>query len=272
MLSARCEAYEPGLLDTLCLTGRVAWGRISNGPARVAGGGPIRTSPIALLMREHMHDWLAGRPALDRTTLSTNASHVLEMLERRGASFFHELVASSGLLATQVEQALAELAGLGMVTSDGFAGLRTLITPSNKRKPLIAGAVRRTRTVPFGLESSGRWSRLESYADENTRARVIALLTRAWALLRRYGVVFSRLLARESNAPAWRDLLMAYRRLEARGEIRGGRFVAGISGEQFAHAWCRRSASRHPPDGAQWITGGDQRGRPAQSHRHRHAG
>ncbi len=233
VLSARCEAYEPGLLDTLCLTGRVAWGRISNGPARVAGGGPIRTSPIALLMREHMHDWLTGRPPLDRTTLSTYASHVLDMLERRGASFFHELVASSGLLATQVEQALAELAGLGMVTSDGFAGLRTLITPSNKRKPLIAGAVRRTRTVAFGLESSGRWSRLESYADEN-EGEGDRILTHAWALLRRYGVVFSRLLARESNAPAWRHLLMAYRRLEARGEIRGGRFVAGISGEQFA--------------------------------------
>ena len=233
VLSARCETYEPGLLDTLCLTGRVAWGRISSGPARVAGGGPIRTSPIALLLREHMHDWLAGRPPLDRGTLSAYAGRVLDMLERRGASFFYELVASSGLLATQVEQALAELAGLGMVTSDGFAGLRTLITPSNKRKPLIAGAVRRTRTVAFGLESAGRWSRLESYADEN-EPEGDRILTHAWALLRRYGVVFSRLLARESNAPAWRQLLMAYRRLEARGEIRGGRFVAGISGEQFA--------------------------------------
>ena len=120
-----------------------------------------------------------------------------------------------------------------MVTSDGFAGLRTLITPSNKRKPLIAGTLRRTRTVAFGLESSGRWSRLESYADEH-EGEGDRILTRAWALLRRYGVVFSRLLARESNAPAWRHLLMAYRRLEARGEIRGGRFVAGISGEQFA--------------------------------------
>jgi ATP-dependent Lhr-like helicase len=233
VLSARCEAYEPGLLDTLCLTGRVAWGRISNGPARVAGGGPIRTSPIALLVREHMNDWLTGRPPLDRSTLSAYASRVLEMLEGRGASFFHELVASSGLLATQVEQALAELAGLGMVTSDGFAGLRTLITPSNKRKPLIAGAVRRTRTVAFGIESAGRWSRLESYADKN-EGEGDRILTHAWALLRRYGVVFSRLLARESNAPAWRHLLVAYRRLEARGEIRGGRFVAGISGEQFA--------------------------------------
>jgi ATP-dependent Lhr-like helicase len=133
-----------------------------------------------------------------------------------------------------VEQALAEMEGLGMVTSDGFAGLRTLITPSNKRKPLIAGAVRRTRTVPFGLESAGRWSRLETYGADESENGGDRVLTHAWALLHRYGVVFSRLLARESSAPAWRDLLMAYRRLEARGEIRGGRFVAGMSGEQFA--------------------------------------
>jgi ATP-dependent helicase Lhr and Lhr-like helicase len=234
VLSARCEEYEPALLDTLCLTGRVAWGRVSDGPARVAGGGPIRTSPIALLMREHMDDWIGGRSPLSRAALSTYAARVLEALERRGASFFHELVGASGLLATQVEQALSELGGLGLVTSDGFAGLRTLITPSNKRKPLIPGAVRRTRTVAFGLESAGRWSRLEADSADESEGQSDRILTRAWALLRRYGVVFSRLLTRESNAPAWRDLLMAYRRLEARGEIRGGRFVAGMSGEQFA--------------------------------------
>jgi ATP-dependent Lhr-like helicase len=234
VLSARCEEYEPALLDSLCLTGRVAWGRVSEGPARVAGGGPIRTSPIALLVRERMEDWLGRRPPLDRAALSSDAASVMETVDRRGASFFHELVSGSGLLATQVEQALAELAGLGMVTSDGFTGLRTLITPSNKRKPLIAGAVRRTRTVAFGLESAGRWSRLETHGADESDTQGASVLTRAWALLHRYGVIFSRLLARESNAPAWRDLLRAYRRLEARGEIRGGRFVAGMSGEQFA--------------------------------------
>jgi ATP-dependent Lhr-like helicase len=155
---------------------------------------------------------------------------VLEVLEERGASFFHELVSASALLVTQVEQGLAELAGSGLVTSDGFAGLRALITPSHKRKPL-GGGVRRTRTVPFGIESAGRWSRLEGNGDEETGRRVLA---HAWVLLHRYGVVFKRLLAREAGAPSWRDLLMAYRRLEARGEIRGGRFVAGMSGEQFA--------------------------------------
>ena len=149
----------------------------------------------------------------------------------RGASFFHELVGGSGLLPTQVEQALGELAALGLVTSDGFAGLRALITPSAKRKPLIQ-APRRHRTVPFGIESAGRWALLESRPDSVADQQQLEY--RARTLLRRYGVVFRRLLEREANAPLWRDLLRVYRRLEARGEVRGGRFVAGMAGEQFA--------------------------------------
>jgi ATP-dependent Lhr-like helicase len=230
VLAARCEEYQPALLDTLCLTGRVAWGRLSRGPMR--GAGPIRTSPIALFQREHMAEWIGGRPPAEREALSSSAARVLEVLEARGASFFRELVSASGLLITQVEQALAELAGIGLVTSDGFAGLRALITPSHKRKPL-GGAVRRTRTVPFGIESAGRWAVLRRTGNEEQENghRLVSL---AWTLLARYGIVFRRLLEREPNAPSWRDLLMVYRRLEARGEIRGGRFVAGLSGEQFA--------------------------------------
>jgi ATP-dependent helicase Lhr and Lhr-like helicase len=148
------------------------------------------------------------------------------VLERRGASFFHELAPLSGLLPTQVEQALGELAGLGLVTSDSFAGLRALITPSSKRKPL-GGARRRHRTAPFGIESAGRWSLVERAAEESAEAV-------ARSLLRRYGVVFRRILAREAGAPPWRELLLVYRRLEGRGEVRGGRFVSGMSGEQFA--------------------------------------
>ena len=137
----------------------------------------------------------------------------------------------SGLLTTQVESALAELAGLGLVTSDSFAGLRALITPSSKRKPL-GGRKRRHRTVAFGVESAGRWSLTNgTHAELSDNERFERT---ARVLLRRYGVMFRRLLAREAGAPAWRDLLMAYRRLEARGEIRGGRFVSGMSGEQFA--------------------------------------
>ncbi|HKP49201.1 MAG TPA: DEAD/DEAH box helicase [Gemmatimonadales bacterium] len=229
VLSSRCEEYDPALLDTLCLTGRVAWGRLT--PAQRPGGstGPIRSTSIALFLREHADSWIAAGTE-GEVQLSGYANRVREVLEQIGASFFHELVARSGLLPTQVEQALAELAGSGLVTSDSFAGLRALITPSSKRKPL-SGARRRHRTAPHGIETAGRWSLLGTQARDKADDRVELA---ARALLRRYGVVYKRLLARESSAPLWRELLMVYRRLEARGEIRGGRFVTGVSGEQFA--------------------------------------
>ena len=168
--------------------------------------------------------------------LSSYAGIVKQALEQRGASFFHELTAISGLLPTQVEQGLAELAGLGLVTSDSFAGLRALITPSSKRKPL-SGATRRYRTAPVrdrncrALVAAGRTADAVGRADSHRRPTAELF---ARTLLRRYGVVFKRLLARETGTPPWRELLMVYRRLEARGEIRGGRFVTGMSGEQFA--------------------------------------
>jgi ATP-dependent Lhr-like helicase len=252
VLSTRCEGYDPALLDTLCLTGRVAWGRLGGQADGRTGGqgrtaGPIRTTPIALFLREHGEHWLPAGPIGDDVTFSEYGRRVHEVLVRRGASFFHELVGGSGLLPTQVEQALGELAALGIVTSDGFAGLRALITPSAKRKPLNQ-APRRHRTVSFGIESAGRWAQLrdgqvgrgadgQSGAGDPPLRPPAPLPTvehRARTLLRRYGVIFRRLLEREANAPLWRDLLLVYRRLEARGEIRGGRFVAGMAGEQFA--------------------------------------
>ena len=207
-------------------------------------GGPIRSTPIALFLREHADEWLADKNGGD-CELSSYAAVVRDVLQQRGASFFHELVALAGLLPTQVEQALGELAGLGLVTSDSFAGLRALTTPASKRKPL-SGARRRHRTAPHGIESAGRWSLLGGRAvgrkggrsgdqieeEGQGTARDTELVAKTY--LRRYGIVFKRLLTRETGAPGWRDLLMVYRRLEARGEIRGGRFVSGMSGEQFA--------------------------------------
>ncbi|HEX5575113.1 MAG TPA: DEAD/DEAH box helicase [Gemmatimonadales bacterium] len=245
VLSSRCEEYDPALLDTLCMTGRVAWGRLAAGQRENGAAGPIKSTPIALFQREHAEHWLGGgvEPS---GQLSSYAQSVKEALERRGASFFHELVALSGLLPTQVEQGLAELAGAGLITSDSFAGLRALITPSNKRKPL-SGARRRVRTAAYGIESAGRWSLLvrrpggqadgqiagKMYENDPRADRPsIELLAKTY--LRRYGVIFKRLLTREAGTPPWRELLMVYRRLEARGEIRGGRFVSGVSGEQFA--------------------------------------
>ncbi len=250
VLSSRCEEYDPALLDALCMMGRVAWGRLTAGQRGSGTAGPIKSSPVALFLRENAEHWLAERGATS-AELSTYAQGVKEALERRGASFFHELVITSGLLPTHVEQGLAELAGAGLVTSDSFAGLRALITPSNKRKPLKATRSRHRRAA-YGIESAGRWSLLGEQAiarnrgtleaqtgiDETTlpthpRAAVPTDLY-ARILLNRYGIVFKRLLTRESGLPPWRELLLTYRRLEARGEIRGGRFVTGMSGEQFA--------------------------------------
>ena len=247
VLPSRVAEYDPALLDTLCMMGRVAWGR-TGGRADGRTGGPIRSTPIALFLREHLGDWLRESHESE-SPLSSYAGIVKQALEQRGASFFHELTAISGLLPTQVEQGLAELAGLGLVTSDSFAGLRALITPSSKRKPL-SGATRRYRTAPVGIETAGRWSLLggpaggrtdgQNTADDASADRPTVRLSDrptelfAKTLLRRYGVVFKRLLARETGTPPWRELLMVYRRLEARGEIRGGRFVSGMSGEQFA--------------------------------------
>lgn len=181
------------------------------------------------------------------------------MLRARGASFFDELVDESRLLRTEVEEALAELVAVGLATSDSFAGLRALLMPSDRRNG--RGRHRRRRLPMFTMEHAGRWA----FASHRTRPAEAARAPEAAAavehvartLLRRYGVVFWRLLEREAPwLPAWRDLLRVYRRLEARGEIRGGRFVAGVSGEQFAlpdAIGLLREVRRRPPSGA-WVS------------------
>jgi ATP-dependent Lhr-like helicase len=206
VLPARVADYGAEQIDRLCLSGRVAWGRLTPGTKA-----PLRTSPIALMLREHAGHWGVEKETV--TDFSSEASSVRAALERRGASFFHELVTASGLLPTFVERGLAELAGAGIATADSFAGLRALLTPAEKRRDLVEGA--------------GRWALFSANSQDNVEAI-------ARTLLKRYGVVFRTLLQRESQLPPWRDLVRIYRRLEARGEIRGGRFVAGFGGEQFA--------------------------------------
>ncbi len=181
---------------------------------------------------------------------SRRAQTVLGCLHAQGASFFDELTAASGLLPSQVEEALGELVTLGLVTSDSFGGLRALLVPSDRRKP-FAGGTRRRRIISFGMEDAGRWAVMRRPPSEaaEPQANSASIEHVARTLLRRYGVVFWRLLAREADwLPPWRDLLRVYRRLEARGEIRGGRFVAGFSGEQYALARrCRFAARGAPP-------------------------
>jgi ATP-dependent Lhr-like helicase len=230
LLPARCADYAPELLDALCLTGRVAWGRLS--AANGGGAALLRTSPVALFERAHADVWLAGRHAAAEP--GGAAAEVLAALARDGACFFHELVRATRLLPTQVEAGLAELVALGRVASDGFSGLRALLTPSDRRPRPPGRPTRRARhTSPYGVESAGRWSLLARDAGA-AGARDDALHRRAMTLLARWGVVFRRLLDRETDPPPWRTLVLHYRRMEARGELRGGRFVAGVTGEQFA--------------------------------------
>jgi len=194
-----------------------------------AGKAPLKSSPIALMLREHASLWRIAAP-VDAQALTSPGRAVYEVLRTRGASFFHELVAASGLLRTHVERALGELAGIGAVTADSFSGLRALLTPSEKRKSLSGGRPSSRRSA-YGVDTAGRWALLTAEATESPEERAEAI---ARVLLKRYGIVFRSLLARESRLPTWRELVMVYRRLEARGEIRGGRFVSGFGGEQFA--------------------------------------
>ena len=192
---------------------------------------PIRTTPIALLPRRHAHLWKSISQDEAPAPVSAPAQTVLTHITQYGACFFDELVDGCGLLRVQVEDALAELVALGLVVSDSFAGLRALLTPSNERKPILSRA--RRRAAKTTIEDAGRWALVRRAASTTNSADAVEHVART--LLRRYGVVCWRILAREAAwLPPWRDLLRVYRRLEGQGEIRGGRFVAGFSGEQFA--------------------------------------
>jgi ATP-dependent Lhr-like helicase len=239
ILPARLAGYEPDWLDDRCLAGRVTWRRLAARNGYGNGGdrrpAPVRSTPIALLARRNAPYW-ATRASADEVLLSARAQMVADSIRAHGASFFDELIGATGLLPSQLEEALAELVALGVVNSDSFAGLRALLVPSGERRPGPNGR-RRRRTVKFGMEDAGRWAlaRPGRASADPARPDPEAVEHVARTLLARYGVVFWRLLEREADwVPPWRDLLRVYRRLEARGDIRGGRFVAGFSGEQFA--------------------------------------
>ena len=239
VLPARLTDYDPLWLDGLCLSGEVAWGRLTairNAEVGMRNRkvGPVRSTPIALFRRDRGEIWRAGNPEVDPATLplSSTGKALLAAFESRGALFFGDLVNATGLLRTEVEKGLGEVVAWGLVSSDSFAGLRALLVPSDRRRPIGPGAYRRRgRIAPFGVETAGRWARTHArppIAEEQIAETI------AWQLLRRYGVVFRRLVQRETLLAPWRDILRVYRRLEARGEIRGGRFVGGFSGEQYA--------------------------------------
>jgi ATP-dependent Lhr-like helicase len=250
ILPARMNDYDPAWLDSLCLSGQVAWARLTapkNGD-RTKSSGPVRTTPVSLINRRDAALWNALFPGTtpEQLTLSHSAESVFDFLSSSGASFFADIIEGTGLLRSQVEDALGELVACGLVTADSYAGMRALLVPANKK----TSAAKRRGKMPYDMTSAGRWSLVArrvsgspvspgSSGSPVSLGSVVSIDQQsveklARILLGRYGVVFKRLLEREGFQLPWRDLLKVYHRLEARGEIRGGRFVSGLSGEQFA--------------------------------------
>jgi ATP-dependent Lhr-like helicase len=244
VLARRIVDYDPKWLDQLCLTGAVGWGRLSPHPATIESANPNRATesgaaprqrrviptsvaPITFFIREDA-DWMTPRhPGAEpgvQSGLSHGAQKVLDFLRQRGASFFADIVRGTEKLKAEIETALWELVAAGLVTADGFDNLRSLIDPK-RRSGQGSGRTTRPR------HNAGRWALLHA---EEVVERPRAVEAACWMLLRRYGIVVRDVLAREANLPAWRELLTGFRRLEDRGEIRGGRFVDGFLGEQFA--------------------------------------
>ncbi len=252
LLPARLSDYSPRWLDEACRAGKFAWARL--GPSAKVAASTLRSTPLVLLPRSRLGLWQGLGPAFDLDALSPRAQKVHAALSQHGALFFDELRDEARLLPTELENALQELVAAGLVSADSFAGLRALITPASKRQ---AHGNRRGRGPLFGgMDDAGRWALLRrgSADREDTHEHI------ARVLLRRYGVVFWRLLEREADwLPSWRELLRTFHRLEARGEIRGGRFVSGLAGEQFALPEAiavLRGVRRRPLDGSLVVVSG----------------
>jgi ATP-dependent Lhr-like helicase len=267
IIPSRLAEYEPAWLDEHCRAGRFMWTRLAARSAAVADSAasdssassgsspssnsrsagtpavgraapavaPIRSTPIVLLARRNAAAWstLVGPP--DARHLTSKAQAVADVIKEFGASFFDEIAEHAGLLPAEAEAALAELVAVGLVSSDSFAGLRVLLMPSGRRSQSSSYGRRvKRRMALFAMADAGRWALVRRpSAQAGQKDEVVEMVVRA--LLRRWGVIFWKLLAREAQwLPPWREILYCCRRLEARGEIRGGRFVAGFSGEQYA--------------------------------------
>jgi len=259
VLGKRIVDYDPAHLDQLCLAGAVGWGRLSPHPVMLESEGnggssgehdggsrqrrviPTRVAPIAFFVREEA-DWMTAhtwhKDDKEMSFLSPVARELYEVMKQRGALFFPDMVRATGRLKAEVETGLWELVAVGLVTADGFENLRTLVAP--KSSPGSTPSGMRLAKTRRPRHAAGRWSLLHTDGAERASAtksgaeRDRSIESCCWMLLRRYGVVFRDLLARETNLPRWRELQIAFRRLEDRGEVRGGRFVDGFQGEQFA--------------------------------------
>lgn len=247
LLSVRLKDYSPTWLDELCRSGKWVWMRLTDKHSASAQ----RSTPVVVLPRSQVGMWSGLTDAADSSTLSPKAQKVHGALREHGALFFDELVHEARLLRSELETALLELVGAGLVNADSFAGLRALTTPASKRQ---ARSSRRGRGAFIGgMDDAGRWALIRRPPSAAGPHSAETLEHVAMTLLRRYGVVFWRLLEREADwLPSWRELLRTFHRLEARGEIRGGRFVSGLAGEQFALPEAiplLREVRRRPHDG-----------------------
>jgi ATP-dependent Lhr-like helicase len=251
LLAARLKDYSNQWLDEACRSGKTVWMRLAkSGKGMTAAS--LRSSPIVLLPRGQTPLWRGLVAPLEPAQLSPRAQRVHAVLVDQGALFFDELLAQVRLLRSELETALQELVAAGLANADSFAGLRALITPASKRQGRSA---RRGRGAFIGgMDDAGRWALLRGVPQQAASERSVVLEHIVSALLRRYGVVFWRLLEREAEClPSWRELLQTLHRLEARGEIRGGRFIDGLAGEQFAlpeAVALLREVRRRPPDGS----------------------
>ncbi|WP_051361584.1 DEAD/DEAH box helicase [Burkholderia sp. WSM2230] len=278
ILPARVKAYSNTSLDELCRAGKIVWTRLTERSRSAAG--PVRATPIVLLPRAQVRAWSALIDPARQPELSARAQSVHDALSEHGAMFFDELLHELRVLRIELESALGELVAAGLVNSDSFAGLRALLKPAAKRNAYSGSRRVRSSALIGGMDDAGRWalvnrrrSAAASAQADDAKAEVQQQPSQqrrqlspeilehvAMTLLRRYGVVFWRLLAREADwIPPWRDLLRVYQRLEARGVIRGGRFVNGLAGEQFALPEAiplLREVRRHANDSAFVCVGG----------------
>ena len=243
ILPLRITSYRIEWLDELCLTGEVGWMRLFPPPRHPEKSRPMasltRIAPMSIYLREDLR-WLADRtPNPEFEGLSSPATQLLEILTSRGAMFGADLQAETRMLNDHLDDALGELVARGLITADGFSGLRNLVAekPASLRRS-NRGRAERIRVIRSPV---GRWSiaRREKVTDDTEAVSPSIASSEinmewAWQLLRRWGIVFRDLLQNEDGAPAWFELLQVFRRLEARGEIRGGRFITGVAGEQFA--------------------------------------
>ena len=238
ILPARIKDYDYLWLDVLCLSGKIQWGKFRTNGQQTSNkvSTPIKTTPISLVYRNKINYWkqIGYKKENSDTKFSLAAKNVLEVIKNQGACFFDDLMKQTKLLKVEVENAISELVSMGLVTSDSYTGLRALLVP---QKYKLGNGKRHRQSMAFNMQEAGRWSTLPSLGSEpclpmskndiEDFARII---------LNRYGVVFRRILEKEKFAPPWRDLVRVLRTMEARGEIRGGRFVSGVWGEQYALA------------------------------------